>query len=187
VVRDETLPPMVRRWVLVRSLARTAAVSGLIAVAYFVLPLRPRALGGAVVLAIGLVVVGIMVVLQIRRIVRSPHPGLQAINALALTTMLFLVAFASTYFVMSDVDNANFTEPLSKLDAAYFTVTAFATVGFGDIVAKSEEGRAVVTVQMLSGLVLVGLIARVVVGAVEIGRSRQREVGSSRERAGTPE
>ena len=55
----------------------------------------------------------------------------------------------------------------------YFTVTVFATVGFGDITAVTETARGVVIVQMLLGLVLVGVIARVIFGAVQEGRRRQ--------------
>ena len=62
---------------------------------------------------------------------------------------------------------------MTRLDSMYFTVTVFATVGFGDITAVSQGARAVTTVQMMGGLVLVGLIARVIVGAVQVGRSRR--------------
>jgi hypothetical protein len=174
LLRFEELSPRERRRLIAASFARTAVISVVIGVAYFVLPMRPRGADGVVVLLVGLVVVSVMVVVGIRQIVQSPHPGLRAVNALALTAVLFITAFSTTYFVMSDAAPDSYSEALTKLDAAYFTVTAFATVGFGDIVAKSEVARAVVTIQMLSGLILVGLIARVVVGAVQEGRDRQR-------------
>src|SRR5262245_21689825 len=176
-VAFDALSPREQRRLVAASLARTAVVATVVAVAYFALPLTPRAFGGVVMLAVGLVVVGVLVVYQVRAIFRSPHPGLQAVNALALTTTLFLAAYSATYFVMSDTNPGSLSEPLTRLDAAYFTVTTFATVGFGDIVATSEETRAVVTIQMLSGLILVGVIARVLVGAVQEGRNRQRSGG----------
>ena len=43
------------------------------------------------------------------------------------------MVFASTYFVMERVSAANFTQPLTRTGALYFTVTVFSTVGFGDI------------------------------------------------------
>ena len=61
---------------------------------------------------------------------------------------------------MGRAQPAQFSEPLTRLDAAYFTVTIFATVGFGDIVAVSEAARAVATVQMVGDLVIVGVVAR---------------------------
>ena len=69
---------------------------------------------------------------------------------------LFLVLFASTYFVMERASAASFTEPLTRTDALYFTVTVFSTVGFGDITAKSEAARVVLIVQMLADLAFLG-------------------------------
>ena len=50
---------------------------------------------------------------------------------------LFLLLFASTYFLMERASAASFTQPLTRTDALYFTVTVFSTVGFGDISPKS--------------------------------------------------
>jgi voltage-gated potassium channel len=57
----------------------------------------------------------------------------------------------------------------------YIAVTVFSTVGFGDISAKSEAARLVVTGQMLADLIVLGLGIRVILGAV--GRGRQRQQG----------
>lgn len=66
---------------------------------------------------------------------------------------------------------ATFSEPLTRSDALYFTVTTFATVGFGDIVPHSETVRLLVTGQVILDLVIVGLGIRVILGAVQKGRS----------------
>jgi hypothetical protein len=58
---------------------------------------------------------------------------------------------------------------MDKIDAMYFTVTVFSTVGFGDITAKSDLARTLVTVQMLVNLVVIGLVAKVIFGAVDTG------------------
>ena len=58
------------------------------------------------------------------------------------------------------------------LDALYFTVTVFATVGFGDIVATTQLARLVVTVQMILDLGVLGLGIRVFLGAVQRGRQQ---------------
>jgi putative Mn2+ efflux pump MntP len=55
----------------------------------------------------------------------------------------------------------------------YFTVTVFATVGFGDIVATTQGARVVVMGQMVSGIVIIGLGARIIVDAVKRGQRRQ--------------
>ena len=68
----------------------------------------------------------------------SRYPGLRAAEALGLIIPLYLLLFASTYFLMERASAANFTQPLTRTDALYFSVTVFTTVGFGDIAAKSE-------------------------------------------------
>ena len=71
---------------------------------------------------------------QIRKVVTSRYPGIRAIEALAVTLPLFLLLFATTYFLVSVHGSGAFTqEHLTRTDALYMTVTIFATVGFGDI------------------------------------------------------
>ena len=56
---------------------------------------------------------------------------------------------------------------LSRTDALYFSSTVFTTVGFGDITAKSEAARLVVTAQMWLDLVFLGLVVQVVTQAIK--------------------
>jgi voltage-gated potassium channel len=151
----------------VASLLRSLLVSVVICAGYFLLPLRLDGSVAVLGLVGGLIVVGILLAWQIREIARSPYPRLRAVGALATSVPLFLAVFATAYFLMGRAQPANFSEPLTRLDAAYFTVTVFATVGFGDIVAVSESARAVATVQMIGDLVIVGLVARTLLGAVQ--------------------
>ncbi|HEY5989876.1 MAG TPA: potassium channel family protein, partial [Streptosporangiaceae bacterium] len=62
-----------------------------------------------------------------------------------------------------------------------FTVTVFSTVGFGDIRPESELARLVVTGQMVADLVIIGLGARIVVGAVRVGQRRRSDGGDGAE------
>ena len=78
---------------------------------------------------------------------------------------------------------ASFTQPLTRTDALYFTVTVFTTVGFGDITAKSETARVVLIVQMLGDLVLLGAGARVLLGAVQHSRERRSKTGDDASQA----
>jgi hypothetical protein len=63
----------------------------------------------------------------------------------------------------------NFTEEISRTDALYFTVTVtvtvFAIVGFGGIAPRTDLARIITMIQMITGLVAVGLVVRVVLGA----------------------
>jgi voltage-gated potassium channel len=79
--------------------------------------------------------------------------------------------FASAYFILSLDDPSTFTEPLTRSDAVYLTVTIFATVGFGDISAQTETARLLVTAQMLLDLVVLGLGIQVILGAVKRGKA----------------
>jgi len=71
---------------------------------------------------------------------------------------------------MAKISGSNFSEPLTHTDALYFTVTVFSTVGFGDITAKTETARLVVTAQMIADIVILGLGIKVIVGAVKQSR-----------------
>ena len=176
--RYQDLPPAKRRllilWVTLRSLL-TATV---LVVLYYVLPLDRRwDSDTAVRLLVGLLVFAGVMVWHVRAIAGSGHPGLRAAEALGFVVPFFLVLFASTYFLMERASAASFTEPLTRTDALYFTVTVFSTVGFGDITAKSEAARVVVIVQMLADLVLLGAGIKVLLGAVQRGRQQSPETG----------
>ena len=141
---------------------------------YYLLPLDHFSTWVAVtILVIGLVVLIGLVAFQVRWIVTSPFPGLRGVQALATSIPLFLLLFASTYVVLATISASNFSEPLTRTDALYFTVTVFSTVGFGDITAKTEAARLVVTGQMIADLVVIGVAVKVIVGAVKRGRQQQ--------------
>jgi voltage-gated potassium channel len=167
-----------RRWArrvvltVLRALASTTALVGI----YYLLPLDRTSIWGAVaMLAAGLLALIGLIVFQVRSVIKATYPAQRAVEALATSAPLFLLLFAGTYFVMG---SENFSEPMSRTDALYFTVTVFATVGFGDIVATSEAARALVTGQMVAGIVVVGIGARIIVDAVKYGRDQQPLQGS---------
>jgi voltage-gated potassium channel len=166
---------------VVRALLRAAVSTVVLVVLYYVLPLDHSSTWVAVTtLVIGLVLLAGLTAFQVRSIVRSPFPGLRALEALAISVPLFLLLFASTYVVMAKISAANFGQPLTQTDALYFTVTTFATVGFGDITAKSEAARLVVTGQMITDLIIIGLGVRVIVGAVRRGQQRRPQDAGAR-------
>jgi voltage-gated potassium channel len=164
---------------IVATLLHSVAASGLLLVAYYRAPLdRPLNWATGWLFLLALLLFGVVTAFQLRGIVRSEQPRLRAISALALALPLLLVVFASTYCTLSGQEPGAFTEPLTRTDGLYFTVTVFATVGFGDIAPVTQTARVLVTIQMLVGLVAVGLIAKLVLGAVQVAVAR---------RAGTPD
>ncbi len=66
---------------------------------------------------------------------------------------------------------------MSRLDALYFTVTTLATVGFGDITPTSDVARAVTTVQMVMGVVLLGVGVRLLVSVAQKAAEERRGSG----------
>jgi len=168
--QDGRPPPGKIAWALLRAAASTIV---LVAV-YYLLPLDHSARWAAItMLVIGLVLLIALITFQVRSIIAAPFPGLRALEALATSVPLFLLLFAATYVVMATISGGSFSQPMTRTNALYFTVTVFATVGFGDITAKTEPARLLVTVQMIINLIILGLGARVILGAVTRGRQRQ--------------
>ena len=175
---DQELPSAKRRRLIIAAVLRGLAVTAVLVVLYYLLPLdRPVDTDTAARVLIGLLVFTGITVWQVKAIAGSRYPGLRAAEALGFIIPFYLLLFASTYFVMERGSAANFTQPLTRTDALYFSVTVFTTVGFGDITAKSETARVVLIVQMLADLALLGAGARVLLGAVH--RGRQRRSGTS--------
>ncbi|MFD3547103.1 potassium channel family protein [Streptomyces sp. NPDC058655] len=161
---------------LLLPLLRSGVVVAAATTGYYTLPLdRDADQRIASVLVLGLLAIGGLLALQAVGIIGSPHPRLRAIEALTTAVPLFLLLFAATYFLYAQEHGGrSFSEPLNRNDALYFTVTVFATVGFGDIVPVSQTARVLTTCQMAADLILVGLIAKVMVGAVRIGLERRQ-------------
>jgi voltage-gated potassium channel len=163
--------------VQLRLVLRTALAIVLLVVAYYQAPLdRPLTFASGLLFAGALLLAVIVVVAEVRGILASARPLLRAIRVIALGLPLLLVLFAATYITVAGQQANAFTEPLSRTDGLYFTVTTFATVGYGDISPQTELARVLVTVQMLVGLVAVGVIAKVVLGAVRVAQERNTAV-----------
>jgi voltage-gated potassium channel len=162
---------------IVRAALRIVGSTAALVALYYALPLTRSSAGAAVtILVIGLGLFIGLAALQVRAIIRSPFPGLRAVEALATSVPLFLLLFASSYVVMAAMSAGNFGGRLTHTDGLYFTVTVFSTVGFGDITAKTQAARLVVTGQMIANLVILGLAIKIIAGAV----SRRRQPGDTR-------
>lgn len=167
----EVRPPPAK---IVRSVVRALGSTAALVAIYYVLPLEHSAHWAAVAMLVtGLAALIVLVTFQVRSIVASPFPGLRALEALATSVPLFLLLFASTYVVLAAISAGNFSEPMTRTSALYFAVTVFSTVGFGDITAKTDAARLLVTGQMIIDLIILGLGARIILGAVTRGRQRR--------------
>lgn len=87
---------------------------------------------------------------------------------------MLIILFATTYVSMAAADASSFSEQLNKVAGLYFTITVLATVGFGDITPRTDAARLLVWLQMLVDLVVIGVIAKLIVGAARTGIQRRR-------------
>jgi hypothetical protein len=137
---------------------------------YFLVPTQEPGQGSDLpwlLLELGLFAV--VVALQVPAILHAKFPILRAAITLGVLVPLYLLVFARLYLSSSLSDPGAFSESLDHATALYFTVTVFATVGFGDIVAKTDSMRLVVTAQMLINLIVVGAFIRVLISAARRG------------------
>jgi voltage-gated potassium channel len=154
-------------------LRATLSVAAMVA-AYFLVPTRAGGTGSDwpwVLLAVS--VFGVIVGIQVPAIVKAEHPVLRALESLAILLPAYLLIFARIYLSTSLTHASAFSQPLTAASALYFTVSVFASVGFGDIVAHTDSVRLLVTVQMLLNLVVFGVVIRLVVSAARRGIARR--------------
>ena len=164
-----------RRRLVVVSALRTITTVALLLVLYFVLPLGGgTSVEKVVKLTVGALALTAIIIWQVRQIIRSGHPVGRAVEALAFSVPLYVLLFATTYFVMAHSNPAAFGAPLTRSDALYFSSTVFSTVGFGDVTAKNEAARLLVTAQMWLDLVFLGLVLRVVTQAIKFSQQQHR-------------
>ncbi len=140
---------------------------------YYIVPSgKESAVYDVLRLVIGLVLVAAVIAWQASHIVKSEIPELRAAQALGVVLPLFLVLFASLYLSLYDTSRGSFSQPLDHTSALYFTVTVFSTVGFGDITPRTDDGRILVSIQMLLDLVIIGAVARILINAAKMGLAR---------------
>nr|WSY52055.1 potassium channel family protein [Streptomyces sp. NBC_00886] len=154
---------------LLLSVARSSMTVVLSVVVYYLVPLdQGLDIGTAIGLAVSLTLFAGVVAWQVRTITRSDYPRLRAIETLATAGPIFLIIFSAAYVLLSKNQADSLSETLGRTDALYFTVTVFTTVGFGDITPVTGTARVLTMAQMLADVVLVGMVARILLGAVRI-------------------
>jgi voltage-gated potassium channel len=170
-----------RRALVLMATARVLGITVLLLIAYFAAPVGQNAdLTGLVVLTVGLIGFVALLAYQIRAILDSPMPQLRAVEALATVVPVVVVVFALFYVASSSAEPAAFSEPITKVNGLYFTVTVLSTVGFGDITAVTDGPRIAVTVQMIVDLLIVGIVVKLILGASRIAVERRRAEADAR-------
>jgi voltage-gated potassium channel len=167
--RFDELTRQRRRQLLTIAGLRSLASVAVLVTAYFLLPFT-RLLNGRLIVefAAGVLLVIVVLTVQTLATLRSRYPLLRSIEAMATTIPLFLVVFSTTHYLINGLDPGSYSEPMTRFDALYFTMTTFATVGFGDITPVTFPARFVTFLQMIGGLILVGVVARVLISAARL-------------------
>ena len=172
--------PSLGRRTVAATLLRAALTAVALVVLYYALPLNGRFPDSAWILfPLGLAAFGYLSYRGIRNVVQSDTPRMRAIQVLATVVPFFIVLMASIYVVMSTQSHSSFSAVLTRTDSLYFTVTVFATVGFGDITPVSETARIIVMLQMILDLVVVGAGVQVLVSAVRMNVARRHSSGEA--------
>jgi voltage-gated potassium channel len=167
------LNPSERRRLEVRAGLHILFTAALLLAAYALAPAdltNPTRTGIWFAFAIG--AVAVLIAMQVRSIMTASYPVLQAIESLVTAVLVVTILFALLYLDLSHSNPGYFSEPLDHVGALYFSVTVFATVGFGDITAKSDASRIIVTLQMFLDLLFIALVIRLFFHAAG-ERSRQ--------------
>jgi|tagenome__1003787_1003787.scaffolds.fasta_scaffold20179516_1 voltage-gated potassium channel len=158
------LDPRDRRRVITLAIGRVSLVWVTLFGGYYLLPVStfegrhvPLILIAGSVLFVG------VVAWQVRQIGRAKIPGVRAVVTLGMVIPFFLLLFASFYLSLDATYERSFSQHLDHTGSVYFTVTVFATVGFGDIVPVTALARLVTSVQMLLDLVVLGAVVRIVI------------------------
>jgi hypothetical protein len=171
-----------------RATLRTVASVAGIVFAYYWIPAgdaRGTDAMGVLFLTIGLAVFAVVFYRQISRVSRADHPVLRAVEALCSILALFVCLFALLYYASSVNDATAFSEPLTRTDSLYYTVTVFSTVGFGDITPVATTQRVMTMTQMLLDVAFLAVLVRVLTMVTQASLAR-RGVTLGWQRQGLP-
>ncbi len=156
--------------------ARSAVVSALLVAilttGYYLLPVPAamRKTSWEIFFGCGVVVLGGLIVVAIRRLLRAgEHVKVRGLSLLLCLTVLF--------FSYTDVSLAampgQFADLHTKTDSLYFNVSTLATVGFGDVHAAGQLARVAVTLQMVFNLVFLGTAVGIISGMLRARANRR--------------
>jgi voltage-gated potassium channel len=90
-----------------------------------------------------------------------------------LVLIIAMVMFFSVSVYRLSGIQGEISELQTHLDAVYFTVSTSMTVGFGDVVATGQIGRAVVLIQMIFNIVVLAAASKLVATLFAMRRKDQ--------------
>jgi voltage-gated potassium channel len=130
---------------------------------YFAIPVpgRMHESSWAIMFSGGVIVLGLGIMLSIRRLLRTGEEA-------RIRGLILLLTVTVLFFSWADESVAalphQFAELTNKTDAIYFNITTLATVGFGDVHPVGQLARAAVTLQIVFNLVFLGTALSLISG-----------------------
>jgi len=112
---------------------------------------------------------------QVHGVYSARYPAIRAVEALILSAAMFLALFAMVYVIISDGNDAAFTESLDAFNAYYYALTVLATVGFGDIAPASVAARSASMLQMALDIAFIAVLIRIMGGVARKAIDERRE------------
>ena len=159
---------------VVKMVIRLLLTVTVLLVIYYQMPINDTGEGSDVIwLCLDLVLFSAVVAAQVPLILRARYPVLRAAQSMALSVCLYLMVFARLYVSIAATNPAAFSERVDRSTSLYFTVTVFATVGFGDITPDTNPVRLLVTFQMILNLVMIGVVVRLLLTLGQRSRDRR--------------
>ena len=148
---------------------RVLAIVAVLAVLYVTAPLDGDLWWlGLIIGLVALAGIAPFVYRRTTRVASSDRPIAEAAAAVLILAAMVIFGFSSVYVALNR-HTGQFVGIGTRLDAAYFTVTTLATVGFGDIHPVGQLARGLVSVQMLFDLTLLALSIRLLGAAARRG------------------
>ena len=129
---------------------RLGASALVLLVGYFVVPIGSDSQHFVLRLAVTLLLIatlGVTILYQLRR-----HAD--AVGTLMLLVLLVVFAFALTFLGVQTADPPQFVGINTRLDALYYTLTTITTTGYGDVHARGQLARGLVTALMAFNMVV---------------------------------